>query len=230
MEEEEAIKRGIDLEKLKKEQKKLAKSIQIKDSIDFSLAERIAGISGVFSGNMMFCGIIVMNPSLEIIEQQYHSEKVNFPYIPGFRAYRELPVMIKTLEKLEVKPDLILVPAHGILHSRLGLASHLSIATGIPTIGVAKSLIEGEQKDNEIFLNGKKVGEVVRLKEKSSPIYISPGNMISLKTAVELTKKLSTYHKLPEPLYQAHRYADKIMKEIIQPKKTGEKIDAQETI
>jgi deoxyribonuclease V len=214
MEEDEAKKRGIDLEKLKKEQKKLAKSIQLKDNIDFSLAERITGISNVFSGNIIFCGIIVMNPSLEIIEQQYHSEKTSFPYIPGFRAYRELPCMIQTIEKLEDKPDIIFVPGHGISHPRLGLASHLSIATGIPVIGVAKSLIEGEQQGDDIILNGKKVGTVVKLKEKSAPIYISPGNLITIKTAVELAKKFSTYHKLPEPLYQAHRYANRIMKEI----------------
>lgn len=213
-----AKKLGIDLRKLEREQEKLAKNLSLKDSIDFSLAERIAGISNVFSGNMIISAVIVINNEFEILEQEYFSDKAKFPYIPGFRAYRELPAMISVLDKLEEKPDVIFVSGHGVLHPRLGLASHFSLVTSIPTIGIAKNLLAGKVERENIFLNNKIVGKVLQTKAGSNPIYISPGNLISLKTAVELTKKfIKEPHKLPEPLYLSHRYAEKCMEELSSP-------------
>ena len=58
---------------------------------------------------------------------------MRFPYISGFRAYRELPSMVEAFNKLEEKPDVIFVPGHGIAHPRLGVASHFSLSVGVPT-------------------------------------------------------------------------------------------------
>ena len=209
-----AKKYNIDLDKLKKEQEKLAKQLEIKDSRDFSEA-RIAGVFSVFSGNKIISAVVLLDENLEVLEQAYYQDKVKFPYIPGFRAYRELPSMIACIDKLEEKPDIVLVNGHGIAHERLGLASHLSLACGIPTIGIANKLLCGEVKDGKILLNGKVVGEEIFTKEKAKPLYVSPGNLISLKTAVEIIKRTVRFpHKLPEPLHLAMRYAKRIRKEI----------------
>ncbi len=206
---------SLDLKKLEKEQEKLAKSLEIKDSRDFSEIAKIGGLSNVFFENKIISAIVVIDAEMNIIEQKYFSDKVKFPYLPGFRAYRELPAMVNCFNLLDEKPEVIFIPGHGILHQRLGLASHFSIATGVPSIGVADSLIEGEIKGEEVVLKGKIAGKIISIKQGSRPLYVSPGNNISVKTAYELTKKfIKLPHKLPEPKHLAHKYSREVMKEI----------------
>ena len=206
---------NIDLKKLEKEQEKLAKQIEIKDKIDFSLSERICAIDNMFFKNKIISACIVVNQDMEILEQEYFSDKMRFPYIAGFRAYRELPPMIEALNKLEEKPDVVFIIGHGIIHPRLGIASHFSISTQVPSIGVANSLLVGDVKKEDILLKGKKVGKVLISKPGSRPMYISPGNLISIKSAYELSKKfIKLPHKLPEPLHLAHKYGREIKKEL----------------
>jgi len=210
-----AKKYGINLKKLEDEQEKLAKELVIKDSIDFSAAERVGAIANAFFQNKIISACIVVSPEMEVLEQEYFQDKMKFPYIPGFRAYRELPTMIEAFNKLEEKPDVFFISGHGIAHPRLGIASHFSISTGIPTIGIADSLLVGEVKKEDIVLNGKKVGKVLQSKQGSRPLYVSPGNLISIETAYELTKKfIKLPHKLPEPLHLANKYSKDIRKEL----------------
>jgi deoxyinosine 3'endonuclease (endonuclease V) len=72
---------GIDIQKLISEQNNLAKLVDLKDCMDFSVAERIAGSSNAFAGNKIISAIVVCNKNLDVIEQNYHVEKINFPYI-----------------------------------------------------------------------------------------------------------------------------------------------------
>jgi len=214
--EEIAQRFNVDLRKLEAEQKKLAKLISLKDSIDFSSIERVAGIENVFIKNKIISAVIVIDCNFEVIEQKYFTEKAKFPYIPGFRAYRELPAMISVLGMLEEKPDVIFVKGSGVLHSMgLGIASHLAIAANVPCIGVADSLNVGEIKGENILLGGKVMGKALKTKEGANPIYISPGGMISVKTAIEIAKKFTKKpHKMPEPLRGARKYARDVMKEM----------------
>ena len=206
---------GIDLKKLEKEQEKLAKQLSLKDSIDFSVADKFAAIDNSFFQNNIISACIVVSPEMETLEQEYFSDKMKFPYISGFRAYRELPAMIEAFNKLEEKPDVVFIQGHGILHPRLGVASHFSISTGVPSIGIANTLLVGEIKGEDIMLNGKKVGKVLISKQGSNPMYISPGNLISIETAYKLAKKfINPPHKLPEPLHKAHKYSKEIREEL----------------
>jgi len=207
---------NIDLKKLEQEQLKLAKELKIKDKIDFSLAERIGGIESIFVRNRIISAIIVLSGDFEILEQEYFEDKVKFPYIPGFRAYRELPNMISVFNKLNENADVFFIRGHGIIHPRgLGIASHFSLASGVPSIGVADELIIGEVEGEDILLNGRLVGKIVKTKEGANPLYVSPGNMISVDSSALLTKKFTREpHKIPEPLRIAKRYAKEIMKEL----------------
>ncbi len=214
---EDLIKKfNIDIEKLKREQEKLAKSLEIKDAFDFELVEKVAGIDSIFIKGMIISGVVVINRDFEILEEEYFQDKAKFPYIPGFRAYRELPTMIEAFNKLSEKPDLVFIKGHGILHPRsLGLASHFSLATGTPSIGIADSLIVGEEKNGEIYLNNKLVGKRIKTKEGAKPIFVSPGNKISVETSVKLTEEFHKEpHKMPEPLRLARKYVKEIQKEI----------------
>lgn len=213
---EEIIKKyHINLEKLEKEQKNLAKQLSIKDEQDFSSIVKVGGISNIFFQNKIISAIVILDNNFELVEQKYFSDKTRFPYIPGFRAYRELPAMASCFHELEEKPELVFISGHGISHPRLGIASHFSLTTQVPSIGVADSLLVGEIRGEDVFYNGKAVAKLLRTKEGSKPIYVSPGNMISLKTAVELTRRfIKEPHKLPEPLHTSHKYAKEVMREI----------------
>jgi deoxyribonuclease V len=217
-----AQKYNIDLKKLEAEQEKLAKQLELKDSIDFSKIVKMGGVSNVFFKNKIISAIVVLEGD-EIIEQKYFSDKVKFPYLPGFRAYRELPAMTNCFNQLDEKPEIIFIPGHGISHPRLGIASHFSLATGIPSVGVSESLLCGEVKDNEVYINNKVVAKIIQAKPGSRPLYVSPGNLISLKTASELAmKSIILPHKLPEPMHLAHRYAKQVLKEIYSKESTGD--------
>ena len=211
---------SINLDKLEEEQKKLAKSLSIKDSMNFELVGRIAGIDNIFVKNRIISAIVVLSDSCEIIEQEYFEDKVRFPYIPGFRAYRELPAMMSVFNKLDEKPDLIFIRGHGILHPNgFGIASHFSLTSGIPAIGIADNLIVGEIKRENIMLDGKTAGKILNTKLGANPIYISPGNLISVGTAFELTKKfIKEPHKFPLPLTLAKKYAKEVAREILENK------------
>jgi len=214
--EEIAEKFNIDLRKLRLEQLKLAKQVKIEDSFDFSNVQLVGAIENIFFKNHIISACVVVDAGTgEVVQQDYSEEKVKFPYIPGFRAYRELPAMLDCFNKLEEKPDVVFIPGHGILHPRLGLASHFSLAAEVPAIGVAKSLFVGKVKDDNVSLDGKIKGKVVKLKRGANPVYVSPGDKISLETSVELVKKFTREgRKLPEPLRLAHKYAREIRKEI----------------
>jgi len=213
---QELIKRNnIDLSKLEKEQEKLAKSLEINDSIDFSQVVRIGGFSSAFFQNKIISACVVLDSDFEILEQKYFSDRVKFPYLPGFRAYRELPGMLSCFELIDDKPEVVFILGHGISHPRLGMASHFSIASGIPSIGIAESLLIGEAKGENVVYNGKIIGKVLNLKAGSNPLYVSPGNLISMESAYELAKRfVKLPHKLPEPLHIAHKYAKQVVKEL----------------
>jgi len=212
---EVADKYNINLEKLEKEQEKLAKQLVIKDSLDLSMVERVGALDNAFHKNKIISACVVVDQDMEILEQEYFQDKMRFPYISGFRAYRELPSMIEAFNKLEIKPDVVFVPGQGIAHPRLGMASHFSISSGVPTVGVANSLLVGKVKGSDVIFKGKKIGKVFKSKPGSKPMYISPGNGVSMETALELCKKfVKLPHKLPEPLHLAHKYAKDIRKEV----------------
>ncbi len=217
MKEKEAVEKGIDLEKLKEEQRKLSKLVSLKDSFDFSVCQRYGGIICETIGKELVATVIVLDDKGEIVDKKFSIQKPRFPYIPGFRAYRELPVIIDALKKVEEDPDIIFILGQGIAHPQgLGLASHLGVSINKPVIGIAKSLMCGEEKGDDIILNKKVVAKKIITKEKSNPIYISPGHDISMKSSLDLTiKSIHEPHKLPEPLVQARKFLKEVREEMM---------------
>jgi deoxyribonuclease V len=206
----------IDLDVLKSEQRKLAKQVKLKDSVDFSEVKMIAGVDTATIGRDVVAGIVVLDSNMEIVEEKFAVRKAEFPYISEFRSYRELPAIMECYQKLETDVDLFIVEGNGILHPRrLGIASHFGILVQKPTIGVAKSMMFGDVKGDKIYSDDEVLGSVLVVKKGSNPIYVSPGHLISLKTATEIVKKLiRPPHKLPEPLDAAHRYVNNISDEL----------------
>ena len=211
-----AQKFSINLEKLRKEQIELSKQLSLKDSFKKEDVNLVAGCDCAYSGNMIICAIVVLDKNFEIVEEKFASRRVSFPYIPGYTAYRELPAMIECYEKLEESPDVFMILGEGVLHPRkLGIASHFGIVIGKPTIGISNAVNIGTIKNGIVYIDDEKRGQEVLTKEGSRPIIISPGNMITLKTACEVVKMfVKEPHKLPEPLNAAHKHSNEIRGEL----------------
>lgn len=203
------------LRKLKREQSELAKKIILKDS--FEKLETIGGVDQVSVDNKIISCIVVCNyKTMKILEKAKAVVESKMKYMPGFRAYRELPAITEAYNKLKSKPDVLIVGGHGITHPQgLGMASHAGLVLDQPAIGIANKLIVGEISGDKIVVGGKAKGALVSTKEKAKPVIVSPGHMISLKTSVEIVKNcLKEPHKMPEPLHLAHRLANKVKKEL----------------
>ncbi|MBI4301912.1 MAG: deoxyribonuclease V [Chloroflexi bacterium] len=174
-------------------------------------------ISGVDSRGMAQGAVVVMRyPGLTLVDSAVSEVQPTFPYIPGFLSFREIPVILAAWEKLTMTPDLALVDGQGIAHPRrLGIASHLGVLLGVPTLGCAKSRLLGtyqslelaEGSQVELIDKGETVGVVFRTKKGTSPVYVSIGHMIDLPTAVEWVKRCCRGYRLPEPLRLAHQAA-----------------------
>ena len=157
--------------------------------------------------------VVLSYPELTSVETKVITKEVTFPYVPGLLSFRESPLIIAACEELEAIPDLILVDGQGIAHPRrLGLASHLGLLWGRPTIGCAKSRLCGEHKMvppekgsyAEITDNGEVIGAALRTKAGAPPLYISIGHMVDLETAISWVLRCCQGQRLPEPTRLAH--------------------------
>lgn len=63
------------------------------------------------------CSIIVIDADTkEVIEKVHSMGKISVPYVSGFLAFRELPLIIEAAKKLETEPDVFLFDGNGYLH------------------------------------------------------------------------------------------------------------------
>jgi len=177
---------------------------------DLPSVNRVAGVDvGFEDGDTARAAIVVLDyPSLEPVDYALARLRVDFPYVPGLLSFRECPVILSALAQLRVMPDVLLCDGHGIAHPRrLGIASHLGVLTGLPTVGVAKKRLTGRHgevpagrgewtplRDRE----GDILGAVLRTRPGTKPLIISPGHRTDLDTALELVMACTTRYRLPE--------------------------------
>jgi deoxyribonuclease V len=155
-------------------------------------------------------------PELALVDENVATQTVTFPYIPGLLSFREAPVCLAAVEGLETKPDLVLVDGQGRAHPRrFGIACHVGYELGIPTIGVAKSILVGrhgelgEERGSTAPLidRNEVIGMAVRTKPGTKPVYVSVGNLITLEEAVDWVLRTTGRYRLPEPSRLAHKLA-----------------------
>jgi len=155
-------------------------------------------------------------PRLELVDWAVARRPARFPYVPGLLSFRELPALLAALERLRVSPDLILCDGHGLAHPRrFGLACHLGVVCGVPSIGVAKSRLIGEhgepgrRRGARVPLRdkGEIIGAVLRTRAGTRPLFVSIGHRVSLPVAVRYVMACTTRFRLPETTRWAHRLA-----------------------
>ena len=198
-------------------QKQLAYEVIRHDVFDAPV-KTVAGIDLGFDLKNDSCraAVVVLKfPELELIETAEAILPVQFPYVPGLLSFRETPIAVKALEKLNIAPDLILCDGQGIAHPRrFGIACHIGLITNIPAIGVAKSLLVGKYESldltrgsvSPLIHQNEEVGVALRTKDNVQPVYVSVGHKISLETAADFVLRCTTKYRLPETT----RLADKM--------------------
>lgn len=157
--------------------------------------------------------VVLDYPQLQIVEVKTCRERVTFPYIPGLLTFREAPLILAAYQQLSVQPDLFFVDGQGVAHPRrMGIAAHLGLWWNRPTIGCAKSRLlgeftpPGEEPGNYSLLTdkGEVVGQVLRTKANTRPLFISVGHCIALDNARQWVLNCCRGYRLPEPTRLAH--------------------------
>ena len=182
---------------------------------------RVAGVDvGIDKvRNLIRAAVVVLDvDSLAVVEQVEATAPATFPYVPGYLSFREIPAVLNALEKLTRPPDLLLCDGQGRAHPRrFGLACHLGVLTGLPSLGVGKSRLIGrhpavpDTKGSWVELTDKDevVGAVLRTRVGVKPIFISTGHRISLASAIRFVLKCTTRYRLPETTRHADRLASR---------------------
>jgi deoxyribonuclease V len=203
--------KNFSVQKAHKTQLCLSQKIISEDRLP-SRVKTVAGVDVSYLGDIGIGATAVLDyESLRLLESETATCQVKMPYIPTLLSFREIPPAMAAIRKLKIQPDVFLVDAQGYAHPyRCGLASHLGLALGKPTVGAAKSRLIGEpvEFNGETFLvdKGEVIGAMVTTQEGAKPIYVSVGHMVSLGTAVKIIKHCSK-SRIPEPTLQAHKLA-----------------------
>lgn len=158
----------------------------------------------------------------EVLESATAVGEVNFPYVPGLFAFRELPTLLTAFARLTITPDVLLADGHGLTHPRrFGLACHLGVETGLPTIGVAKTpmgpyLEPGQNRGDrtEIVDDGEVVGAALRTRPRVKPVFVSIGHRVDLDTACAQVLALATKYRLPETTRRADHLSRVILRTV----------------
>ncbi|WP_033437129.1 endonuclease V [Saccharothrix sp. NRRL B-16314] len=171
------------------------------------VVRHVAGLDVSYADDdRLAAAVVVLDAeSLETVDSAVVSGKADFPYVPGLFAFRELPSLVEAMKKLTVAPDLLVCDGQGLAHPRrFGLACHLGVVTGVPSVGVAKTPmgqftmpddVRGAHTD--LVDDGEVVGRTLRTREGVKPVFVSVGHRIDLDRACAEVLRLCVT-RLPE--------------------------------
>ena len=201
-------------------QEELASRVVAGPALDLDGVRYVAGADVSTAGDRAYATVVVLEfPALNLVEVQGFEAPLRFPYVSGLLSFRELPTVVGALEKVETDVDVLILDAQGLAHPRrMGLASHLGILLDVPTVGCAKSRLVGSYEEpgskkgsaTDLVHRGEVVGRVVRTRDGVSPVYVSVGNGIDLRSSVELVLACCTRYRLPETTRQAHNASNRL--------------------
>ncbi|MCP9493760.1 MAG: deoxyribonuclease V [Pyrinomonadaceae bacterium MAG19_C2-C3] len=168
----------------------------------------------------IYAGIVVMSlPDMRTVEEVGVVTTTRFPYISGLLSFREAPAVLEAWARLKIEPDAMMFDGQGIAHPRrIGIASHVGLIVNRPTLGCAKSILVGRFDEPEtergsyapLIDKGETIGAAVRTKTKVQPIYVSPGHLMDISSAIELTLKCDGGYRQPEPTRRAHLLVNRL--------------------
>jgi deoxyribonuclease V len=192
----------------------------------------VAGVDQAFLDDRAVSAVVVLRGG-KIVERVHAVTDLSVPYVPGLLSFREGGPILAAVEELDSTPDLFVFDGSGRIHYReAGLATHLGVVLGTPSVGVAKSLLCGtsrdpldralptgrrvavEADDRVTASSGTVIGYALQTRQYDSPnrsinpVYVSPGHRVGAETATDLIERLCAGYKLPEPTRLADADAD----------------------
>ncbi|MFJ5557434.1 endonuclease V [Streptomyces sp. NPDC093250] len=156
--------------------------------------------------------VVLDAATLDVVAEATAVGRVSFPYVPGLLAFREIPTVLAALDALPCPPGLVVCDGYGRAHPRrFGLASHLGVLTGLPTIGVAKNPFAFTHEEPDTprgstspLLDGREeIGRALRTRDAVKPVFVSVGHRMSLDNACAHTLTLTPTYRLPETTRKA---------------------------
>jgi deoxyribonuclease V len=169
--------------------------------------------------------VVLDAATLTVVEEATAVGRVSFPYVPGLLAFREVPTVLAALGRLSGDPGLLVCDGYGLAHPRrFGLACHLGVVTGRPSIGVAKSpfLFGYEQPGAErgdwtelIAPEGDAVGRALRTRKGVKPVFLSVGHRVDLANACAHALSLARAFRLPETTRAADALCRRALREAV---------------
>lgn len=187
----------------------------------FEKLEHITAVDTAFNinTNRLYAAAVTLTyPELTDTERVVGEMETSFPYLPALLSFREGPVILKTLSRLKIRPDLVIFAGHGVAHPRsFGMASHLGLLLDIPSIGCARKCLVGEYSEppvekggcSSLSLSNIACGFVYRTRSGVKPMFISPGHKCSMDDALKIIINCLGQYRMPLPLRLAHMYANK---------------------
>ncbi len=166
--------------------------------------------------------VVLDAATLDVVAEATAVGQVSFPYVPGLLAFREIPTVLAALEALPCPPGLVVCDGYGLAHPRrFGLASHLGVLTGLPTIGVAKNPFTFAYDDpgtprgsaSPLRADADEVGRALRTRDAVKPVFVSVGHRVTLDNACAHTLALTPRYRLPETTRRADALCRRALRE-----------------
>ncbi|MFM9592104.1 endonuclease V [Streptomyces scabiei] len=166
--------------------------------------------------------VVLDAATLAVVAEATATGRVSFPYVPGLLAFREIPTVLAALGALPCDPGLVVCDGYGRAHPRrFGLAAHLGVLTGLPTIGVAKNPFTFTHEEPgtprgsaaPLLAGTEEVGRALRTRDGVKPVFVSVGHRVGLDNACAHTLALTPAYRLPETTRRADSLCRRALRE-----------------
>ncbi|MFI5975495.1 endonuclease V [Streptomyces sp. NPDC051452] len=186
---------------------------------------RVTGVDVAYDDarDLVAAAAVVLDAAtLDVVAEATAVGRVSFPYVPGLLAFREIPTVRAALDALPCPPGLVVCDGYGLAHPRrFGLAAHLGVLTGLPTIGVAKNPFTFAYADPApargawapLLAGDEEVGRALRTRDGVKPVFVSVGHRVGLYNAVAHTLALTPRYRLPETTRRADALCRRALRE-----------------
>ncbi|MFI9817065.1 endonuclease V [Saccharothrix variisporea] len=193
------------------EQERLRAFVRTETDPGFAV-RHVAGLDVAYADDDRVVGAVVVLDAvtLETVDTAVVAGVADFPYVPGLFAFRELPTLLEALDRLTVRPDLLVCDGQGLAHPRrFGLACHIGVLTDLPSVGVAKTPMghfempaDARGAGTDLVDDGEVVGRALRTRAGVKPVFVSVGHRIDLDRACAEVLRLCSV-RLPETTRRA---------------------------
>ncbi|MFD6292107.1 endonuclease V [Streptomyces sp. NPDC060205] len=185
---------------------------------------RVTGVDVAYDDErdvVVAAAVVLDAATLDVVAESTAVGRVSFPYVPGLLAFREIPAVMAALEALPCAPGLVVCDGYGLAHPRrFGLASHLGVLTGLPTIGVAKNPFTFTHEEpgaprgssSPLLAGEEEVGRALRTQAGIKPVFVSVGHRVTLENACAHTLRLAPRFRLPETTRHADALCRRALK------------------